>query len=260
MTFQELMQYGLLAFKTGEVDSEGVLIQNIGYTILCVLACVLIGYFIGSLNFGVIISKFYGQDIREKGSGNAGATNMMRVYGKKASILTLVCDILKTIIAVFAARLLVFGYLGAYITGLFVMIGHAWPVYFNFRGGKGVAAIAAFCLVTEPIVFLIELALFLIILFAFKMVSLGSVMIAMTYPFVLSLIRGAGLHVIIAILMGALVIFLHRKNLVRIFNHTENKFKFGKKKKPKQEDVIETTASEPSNESTLSVEKEENNK
>ena len=123
------------------------------------------------------------------------------------------------------------GTLGAYIAGLFVIIGHAWPVYFNFKGGKGVAAIAAFCLVTEPVIFLIELAIFLAILFGLRMVSLGSVMIALVFPFILNWLTGSGPHVIVAFIMAGLVIFLHRQNLVRIFNHTEHKFKFGKKDK-----------------------------
>ena len=171
---------------------------------------------------------------------------MMRVYGKKASILTLVGDVLKTIIAVLLSRFLLLGYIGAYITGLFVIIGHAWPVYFKFKGGKGVAAIAAFCLITEPIIFLIELAIFLAILFGFKMVSLGSVMIALIYPFILNLNRGMGPHVLIAFIMAGLVIFLHRQNIVRIFNHTEHKFKLGKKEK--KEPVVENGEKEQNEE------------
>ncbi len=244
MTFNELMQYGMLAYKNGTVADE-----KFTFPIWCVLICAVVGYLLGSLNFGVIISKIYGRDIREVGSGNAGATNMMRVYGKKASILTLVCDVFKTIIAVAIGRLLILGYLGAYITGVFVIIGHAWPLYFKFKGGKGVAAIAAFCLVTEPIIFLIELAIFLAILFGFRMVSLGSVMIALIYPFMLSLFRDPGPHIIVAFIMGALVIFLHRQNLVRIFNHTEHKFKFGKKDKAKKESVVEGAEKEQNEES-----------
>lgn len=228
MSIKILWQYGWLAYETAILHEDGSVSISI---IPLVLACAVIGYLIGSLNFGVILSKFYGRDIREVGSGNAGATNMMRVYGKKASILTLVGDASKAIIAVLLSRFLIFGYLGAYITGLFVIIGHAWPVYFNFRGGKGVAAIAAFCLITEPVIFLIELAIFLAILFGLRMVSLGSIMIALVFPFVLNAVRGSGFHVVIAFIMAGLVIFLHRQNLVRIFNHTEHKFKFGKKDK-----------------------------
>ena len=231
MTFEQLMQYGLIAFKKGTIVQENELSLGTGWLALCIIICAVIGYFIGSLNFGVIISRLYGADIRTKGSGNAGATNMMRVYGKKASILTFIGDISKTIVAVFLGRLLIFGYVGAYVTGLFVIIGHAFPIYYKFKGGKGVAAISAFCLVTEPIIFLIELAIFLIVLFGFKMVSLASIMIALIYPYMLSMIVGPGPHIIVGFIASALVIFLHRKNIVRIFNHTEHKFNLGKKKK-----------------------------
>lgn len=258
MSFDKLMDAGyfgnLLIDKYGFVNETGELAISvpIKWILLCFIACAMIGYLMGSLNFGVIISRIYGADIRTKGSGNAGATNMMRVYGKKASILTLTCDVLKTIIAVFIGRLLVYGYIGAYITGLFVIIGHAWPLYFKFKGGKGVAAIAAFCLVTEPWIFLIELAIFLIILFGFKMVSLGSVMISLVYPFILSMMTGNGVHVVFGMLMAALVIFLHRQNIVRIYNHTEHKFKleFKKKKKSAEEDG----AIDESSKSTVDIE------
>ena len=256
MTFKQLMDYGMLAFKNATVQDDGKMTYPIGVMVLCVGLCMVIGYLLGSLNFGVIISRIYGEDIRKKGSGNAGATNMMRVYGKKASILTLTCDALKTIVAVYIGRLLIMGYLGAYITGLFAIIGHAWPIYFGFKGGKGVAAISAFCLVTEPIIFLIELVIFIIILFGFKMVSLGSVMIALIYPFILAKITGFGPHVLVGMLCAVLVIFLHRKNIVRIYNHTENKFKldFKKKKKNTEEESAIDEVSKSTEESEDKVE------
>ncbi len=262
MTFEVLKEVGyfgnMLLEKYKYTTENGDLAFSIPlkWVLLVSLACAAIGYFIGSLNFGVIISRAYGRDIREVGSGNAGATNMMRVYGKKASILTLLCDVLKTILAVCIARFLIFGYQGAYIAGLFVIIGHAWPLYFKFKGGKGVAAIAAFCLVTEPIIFLIELAIFLVILFGFRMVSLGSVMIALIYPFMLNFVTNpqehsifTSLYVVISFIMAGLVIFLHRQNLVRIFNHTEHKFKFGKKDRTKKEPVVENAEKEQNEES-----------
>ncbi len=223
------------------ISNETFIDKGIFFIWMLFALCALIGYLIGSFNFGVIISRIYGADIRTKGSGNAGATNMMRVYGKKASFLTFGGDVLKTVIAVFLCRILIAGYFGAYFAGLFVIIGHAFPLYFKFKGGKGVACIAAFCLCTTPLIFVIELAIFVLILFAFKMVSLGSIMIALIYPYMLFVFEGgAGLHVIIGFCAAALVIFLHRQNLVRIFNHTEHKFNLGKKKK--QEEPIKDTS------------------
>ena len=220
--------------------NEGLIEKGSFFVWMLFALCAAIGYLMGSLNFGVIISKLYGADIRTKGSGNAGATNMMRVYGKKASYLTFGGDVLKTAVAVFLCRFLIAGYYGAFFAGLFVIIGHAFPLYFKFKGGKGVACIAAFCLCTTPFIFLIELLIFVGILFAFKMVSLGSVMIALIYPYMLYVSKGAGPEVIIGFCAAALVIFLHRQNLVRIFNHTEHKFNLGKKKKEKTESVEES--------------------
>lgn len=214
---------------------EGLLEKGTFFVWMLFALCAIIGYLIGSLNFGVIISRLYGADIRTKGSGNAGATNMMRIYGKKASILTFCGDILKTAVAVFLCRFLIAGYYGAYFAGLFVILGHAFPLYFNFKGGKGVACISAFCLCTTPIIFLIELLIFVAILFSFKMVSLASIMIAIIYPYMLYLFEGAGFSVLLGFCAGVLVVFLHRQNLVRIFNHTEHKFNLGKKKKQIEE-------------------------
>lgn len=231
-------------------EKYGLIDKGVFFLWMLFALCALVGYLIGSLNFGVIISKFYGADIRTKGSKNAGATNMMRVYGKKASFMTFGGDVLKTIVAVLLCRFLIAGHFGAYFAGLFVIIGHAFPIYFNFKGGKGVACIAAFCLCTTPWVFLIELVIFIAILFGFKMVSLGSIMIALIYPYMLFLTYGAGLEVVIGFFAAALVIFLHRQNLVRIFNHTEHKFNLGKKKKQVQESAVadESVSTENENE------------
>lgn len=226
--------------------------KEVFFVFMCYALCALVGYLIGSLNFGVIISKLYGADIRTKGSGNAGATNMMRVYGKKASYLTFLGDILKTIFAVLLCGFLIGGWNGAFFTGLFVIIGHAYPLYFKFKGGKGVACISAFCLCTQPIIFGIELVIFVVVLFGFKMVSLGSIIIALIYPFMIYLFEGAGLHVVVAFFAAMMVIFLHRQNIVRIFNHTEHKFDF-KKKKKKAEEAEQAVSTE-----TEAVEQKEN--
>lgn len=197
--------------------------------ILLFVACAITAYLLGSINCGVLISRFYGKDVRESGSGNAGATNMTRTFGKKAGVMTFLGDFLKAAIALFIGRM-IFGEQGAFISGIFCIIGHAFPLYFKFKGGKGVVCIAAMGLLTSPPVFGIMLAIFLIVLFGFKMVSFASVMTMIIYPFVLSKIEGPGPWVIYAIFASLLVVFLHRKNIARIFNHTESKISFGKKK------------------------------
>lgn len=196
----------------------------------CVLICAAVAYLFGSINCGVLLSKIYGKDVRKMGSGNAGTTNMVRNFGKKAGALTFIGDFLKASIALFVCRI-IFGVEGAFIGGIFCILGHAYPVYFGFRGGKGVVCVAAMGLFTSPLVLGIMLLIFAVILFGFKMVSFASVMSMLIYPFIEYKIDGAGIWVIYALLAAALVIFLHRKNIVRIFNHTESKINFKKKKR-----------------------------
>ncbi len=194
------------------------------------LICAAVAYLFGSINCGVLISKVLGTDVRTLGSKNAGTTNMMRNFGKKIGIMTFIGDFLKTVIALFVCRV-IFGVEGAFIGGIFCILGHAYPLYFGFKGGKGVVCIAGMGLMTTPLVLLIMLAIFVIILFGFKMVSFASVMSMLIYPFILAKMEGPGPWVIYALCCSALVVFLHRKNIVRIFNHTESKISLGKKKK-----------------------------
>lgn len=198
----------------------------------------IVSYLLGSLNFGVIISKLRGKDVRESGSGNAGATNMTRLYGKKIGILTFVGDALKAVLSCILGIVLV-GSLGGFVAGFFCVVGHAFPVYFKFKGGKGVACMAAVVLVTSPVCFLILLAIYIVLLLGFKMVSFASVMTVIIYPFLLSSTNGYGLQIIVALFCSILVVFLHRENIARIFHHEEPKISLGKKKQ-KQEIKVET--------------------
>ena len=195
----------------------------------CVLICAAVAYLFGSINCGVLLSKVYGSDVRKMGSGNAGTTNMVRNFGKKAGALTFLGDFIKASIGLIICRI-IFGVEGAFVGGIFCILGHAYPVYFGFKGGKGVVCVAAMGLFTSPLVLAIMLGIFAIILFGFKMVSFASVMSMLIYPFIEFKVDSAGPWVVYSILAAALVIFLHRKNIVRIFNHTESKIKFGKKK------------------------------
>lgn len=214
--------------------------QIIGSTswFCCALICAVVAYLFGSINCGVLLSKIYGKDVRKMGSGNAGTTNMVRNFGKKAGAFTFIGDFVKASIGLFICRL-IFGTQGACIGGVFCIIGHAFPIYFGFKGGKGVVCVAAMGLFTDPVVLAIMLAIFAVILFGFKMVSFASVMSMLIYPFIqykMSSFDGVynqydALGVICAFSAAAVIIFLHRKNIVRIFNHTESKISFGKKKR-----------------------------
>lgn len=213
------------------------------------LFVVIISYLLGSINTSIIISKtLYRDDVRNHGSGNAGMTNMLRTYGKSAAGLTLFGDIMKTVIAIFVAGVLFgFNYVGGistgdgfcYVAGLFVVLGHVFPCFYKFRGGKGVLATASMALILSPIPFLILFLLFVGIVAASKYVSLGSVTVAVLYPVV---IHGyfafmfsntdralPGLVALTTIILAILIVWCHRANLQRISNKTEHKISFGKK-------------------------------
>lgn len=205
-------------------------------TVLSVIVCIVVPYFLGSLNFSVILSgKLYKEDVRSKGSGNAGSTNMLRNYGKKAAGLTLLGDALKTVVSC-SFGILVYGVYGAYLAGLFCILGHMFPAYFKFKGGKGIVCLAVMILMTDWRVFLILFIIFLVIVLGTKYVSLGSVIGAMLYPIVLNRINtGTGNPVrsveVIAILVAILIVFMHRENIKRLYQGKESKLKLGKKKK-----------------------------
>ena len=204
----------------------------IGVWVTGFILCAVIAYLLGSLNFAIIISgRTYKQDIREYGSKNAGMTNMMRTYGKKAAGLTLLGDALKAVVAGLIGYA-VLGQLGAYVAGTACVIGHMFPVFYKFKGGKGVVTTAASVLMCNPFVFVIMLVIFVIIVAGTRYISLGSVMCMLMYPFVLNTIdtwlSGGCPYVIFALLMAVLVIFKHRENIKRLRQGKENKFSFKK--------------------------------
>ena len=224
----------------------------IGFVMLVILGA----YLLGSINSSIIISKIiYRDDIRKHGSGNAGMTNMLRTYGKGAAGLTLIGDMLKTALAILLAAIFFgFNYVGGlsigdgfcYVAGLFAVIGHIFPVYYGFKGGKGVLATATMALILTPIPFLILLLLFVIIVWISKYVSLGSVTVAILYPialhgyFTLRFPEAEktlpGLVAFSAIALAIIIVWCHRGNLQRISNRTERKISFKKKPKADTED------------------------
>ncbi len=228
------------------------------YTLLglCVAVCMVVPYLLGELNFAIILSKkLFGVDVRDYGSGNGGTTNMLRTFGKKAAIVTLVGDMGKAVVSCLLGYL-VFGRLGAFIAGLFCMLGHTMPIKYKFKGGKGVACAAAVILMTDlgniwwvPIVFLALLIIFAVIALGLKYVSLASVMCMLIYPVLLYememlmaststvVVTEFGLYVIIAFLMAALVVFMHRENIKRLLQGKESKLDLFSKKKTLYEET-----------------------
>lgn len=200
----------------------------------------IIAYAIGSINFSVILSKkMAGFDVREKGSGNAGSTNMLREVGKKAAVLTLVCDILKGVVSILIALLIgkivknVDRALLIQIAGILVVIGHTFPIFFGFKGGKGVATSFGVLLMVNWKIGFICLTFALVIIIASKMVSMGSIGAAILFPVLTIFINehyivsASGLkYFIFSLILAIFVIFNHRENVKRILNGTENKLSF----------------------------------
>ena len=201
------------------------------WVIIAAVLCIAIPYFLGSINFAIILSKaIYKVDIRELGSGNAGATNMMRNFGKKTALMTFGGDALKAFVSG-ALGYLLLGQYGAHIAGLFCVLGHMFPIYYRFKGGKGVVTTAVSILMCNPFVFLIILLIFVIIVAFTRYISLASIMCALLYPVLLDRVEkfmnGASrAYVILPMIIAALVIFMHRENIKRLMSGTESKFSF----------------------------------
>ncbi len=200
-----------------------------------VLLCILLPYLIGSINPAIIFSrKIYHDDIREHGSGNAGTTNTLRTYGKKMAVFILLLDFLKAVIAVVIGSLLVSREIGGAIAGIFVILGHTFPVYYKFKGGKGVASLAGVVLMLSPISFAILLPLFIVIVLMTKYVSLGSVMCALLFPVIqFAFYPMHGWITLSSIIIMAIIVFMHRENIKRLMAGKESKVSFGSKKKDK---------------------------
>ena len=200
----------------------------------------IIAYVIGSINFSVIISKKKaGFDVRKKGSGNAGTTNMLRSVGKQAAAITLLCDILKGVISILIALLVgniaknVDKAVLVQIAGILVVVGHTFPIFFEFKGGKGVATSLGVIMMINWQIGLICLVFAIAIMAFSKMVSMGSVGAAILFP-ILTLfintnfiVQESGMkYFVFSVMLAAMVIFNHRANIKRIANGTENKLSF----------------------------------
>ena len=202
----------------------------------------IVAYLIGSVNFSVLISKkMAGFDVREKGSGNGGTTNVLRTVGKKAAALTLIADILKGIVAVLIAWFIgnimkenVNGAILVQLAGFAVVLGHTFPIFFGFRGGKGIATSLGILLLLNWQIGLICLLFAISLMAVTKMVSLGSIATAVLFPILTIFIHEhylvAGNYIIFGIVMASFVIFNHRRNIQRILAGTENKLSFKKNK------------------------------
>jgi len=186
---------------------------------------ILVGYLIGSISSAIIVGKIVKNvDIRTMGSGNAGATNVLRTLGKGPAVLVLVGDVLKGVFAVLLGRLIVGNDTGAILGGFFAVVGHNWPFYFNFKGGKGILTSASVILLLTPKIGLI-VALFGILIIALtRYVSLGSILAAILYPVIVIVLEGKKPEFIVfSIAICLLALYRHRGNINRLKDGTETK-------------------------------------
>lgn len=223
----------------------------------------IIAYLLGSINSSIIVGKFYKIDIREHGSGNAGLTNTLRTLGKKAAAFVLIGDILKGVIAILVAKLLAptsiignynldgnilpiektYTDLAMQVAGVLVILGHIFPVFYKFKGGKGVLTSATVIMMVNWQVGLACLLIFIIVVALTRYVSLGSVLSAFAFPFLfIALDKYINIMedfswIIFGCILASIVIFMHRGNISRLIKNTERKL--GEKKEDYEKRIAE---------------------
>lgn len=212
---------------------------------LCIAITAIASYLFGSCNSALIVCRILKHDdIRKYGSKSAGLTNVLRVYGKIPALITLLCDLFKGVIAVVLARYIVTDLIGVsffgdnlfigYVAGICVVFGHVFPIFYGFKGGKGVLTACTTMLAVDWLPTLICLGVFIIIVAITKYVSLGSIISISLYPIasiITQTIRnydGIWINVIFGVLIAVLIDYKHRANIIRLKNHEENKLSFKK--------------------------------
>lgn len=214
--------------------------------IFIIVICAVAAYLIGSCNSAIITVKLLKhEDIRNFGSKNAGLTNVLRCFGKGPAFVTLLADLLKGSLTIILIKAIASaaGYEGdlmtlGYIAGLLVMLGHVFPVYYGFKGGKGVLVTATVLLAIDIRTFAIVIPIFIIMLILTKYVSVSSMTAAAAYPVVTFLLQyfvrhfelsTVLVHTALVCCSTVLIIYMHRANIARLREGTENKFSFSKK-------------------------------
>lgn len=197
--------------------------------IIQIIICLVLGYTFGCFSTGYLVGKINKVDIRKYGSGNAGTTNALRTLGAKAGAITLIGDMLKAIIPILIIRYWIFPgdaeiQLFALYTGLGVVLGHNYPIWMKFKGGKGIAATAGVMVAFDPLIIPIGLPLFVISVALTRYVSVGSLLVAVLCPVWVLIRYPMNLHMlIVALLFMTLAFIKHRSNIKRLFNGTESK-------------------------------------
>ena len=192
--------------------------------------CIIIAYFLGNISGGMIFGKLlFNKDIRDYGSKNAGTTNALRVFGIKAGALTFIVDVLKSLLACFIGMKLL-GLNGVLLAGIFVVIGHNWPIVLNFKGGKGIASSFGFIIFLDYKIAIVAIILFITIVVLTKYISLGSILTTtLVLPISYIFFKYRNIYVLLTLLfLASLSIYRHKSNIVRLINGNENKINFKK--------------------------------
>lgn len=195
-----------------------------------VIFCIIISYLLGNISGGMIFGKLlFNKDIRDYGSKNAGTTNALRVFGIKAGALTFIVDVLKSILACFIGMKLL-GLSGILLAGIFVVIGHNWPIFLNFKGGKGIASSFGFIMFLDYKIAIVAIIIFIIIVILTKYISLGSMLTTtLVLPISYIFFGYRNIYVLLTFLfLASLSIFRHNSNIIRLINGDENKINFKK--------------------------------
>ena len=196
-----------------------------GYLVLQLISCVIAAYLLGSIPTGLLLGRALGVDIRAAGSGNIGATNVYRTMGRKLGIITLLCDCLKGLIPVLAAKYLGFPLPWVAAVGLAAFLGHVYTIFLRFKGGKGVATALGVFIGVSPVSVLAALAIFSFVLWQWRYVSLASIAAAVAIPVVVALVEQKAYFTYMAVVIATIVIHKHRENIRRLKAGTENRFK-----------------------------------
>ena len=189
------------------------------------ILCAVIGYLLGSISTGILVSGVAGRDIRKEGSHNTGASNALRVLGLKSGVIVFLGDFLKAALAVVIGLLLVPGVkYGGMLAGLFAILGHNWPVFFGFQGGKGISCSTAVLLVLFPWwQGLAAVLLCVLVIFIWRYISVGSLTMLASFALFMLLTQPFWPTAVWALILLALGVYRHRSNLVRLVSGTENK-------------------------------------
>lgn len=197
-----------------------------------IIICLVAGYFIGTISTGYIVGRFNNMDIRDYGSGNAGTTNAFRTMGKKAGIITFIGDFFKALIPLLVIKLVIlkdldYAYLAELVFGLGCVLGHNYPVWLRFKGGKGIAVTGGVFVALQPEIIIPGAIVFGGLILLTKYVSVGSIALSILFPVWIAIFRRSdpyyGICVAVACLYTLSAVWRHKANIVRLINGTENK-------------------------------------